>query len=248
MQGKIAKAMVLAAGYGTRLRPLTERLPKPLVPVAGKPMIQYALDQLKTYGVREVIVNVSHHKEQMAAYLARYPGLTIRLSEEVEPLETGGGLKHALPLLGSEPFFYVNSDIIWFDTGESALDRLTRYWDDATMDFLLLVQPRAQAIGYEQGEDHLFVHRHNTFEWDDHQAPYILASVGIVHPRVLAQAPDGKFSVKLLWRQALSRNRLACLPHRGPWFQTGTLQDIQTAELHLAKLNPASQTGSLPSG
>lgn len=236
MPAKIAKAMVLAAGYGTRLRPLTDRVPKPLIPVAGQPMIQYALDRLKAYGVREVIVNVCHHKDQMAAYLAAYPGLSIRLSEEAEPLETGGGLKHALPLLGTEPFFYVNSDIVWLDAGESALERLARHWNDATMDFLLLVQPKARAIGYEQGEDHLFVHPHNTFEWDAAEAPYILASVGIVHPRVLARAPEGKFSVKLLWHQALRQNRLACLPHRGAWFQTGTLQDIRTAEQHLAGL------------
>lgn len=228
--------MVLAAGYGTRLRPLTDRIPKPLIPVAGQPMIQYGLDRLKAYGVQEVIVNVCHHKDQMAAYLAAYPGLTIRLSEEAEPLETGGGLKHALPWLGTEPFFYVNSDILWFEEGEPALDRLARRWDDARMDFLLLVQPRARAIGYDRGEDHLFVHRHNTLEWDEAQAPYILASVGIIHPRVLVNAPEGKFSVKVLWHQALRLNRLACLPHRGSWFQTGTIEDIRTAERHLAKL------------
>jgi MurNAc alpha-1-phosphate uridylyltransferase len=235
MHGKIKKAMVLAAGYGTRLRPLTDRIPKPLIPVAGKPMIEYALDRLKSYGIEEVIINVSHLKEPLAAYLSKGHGLTIKLSEETEPLETGGGLKKALPLLGAEPFFTINSDIIWVDKQESALDRLTRHWDEGAMDILLLAQSRARAVGYDRGEDHLFVKPTNTFEWDEQQAPYIIASVGIMHPRLLADAPEGKFSVKILWHQALRQNRLACLPHHGPWFQTGTMADIRKTEEHLAR-------------
>ena len=100
MHGKIKNAMVLAAGYGTRLKPLTDRMPKPLVPVAGKPMIEYALDKLPAYGIEEVVVNVSHHKEQLVDYLSAINNLRFKISEEAEPLETGGGLKKALPLLG----------------------------------------------------------------------------------------------------------------------------------------------------
>lgn len=225
--------MILAAGYGTRLKPLTDTVPKPLIRVAGRPMIDYALDRLRAYGIAEVIINVAHFKEQLAAYLAACPGLTIKLSEEAEPLETGGGLKHALPLLGREPFFYINSDIIWLDDHETALDRLARHWDDASMDFLLLAQSRARAVGYEKGEDHLFVRPDNTLGWDEHDAPYIIASVGIVHPRVLVGAPGGKFSIKILWLEALRRNRLFCLPHSGRWFQTGTLSDIAKVEKQL---------------
>jgi MurNAc alpha-1-phosphate uridylyltransferase len=230
MQPKLKTAMVLAAGYGTRLKPLTDRLPKPLVPVAGKPMIQYALDQLQAYGVEEVVINVSHRKEPLTAWLAGCKKLTVKLSEEAEPLETGGGLKKALPLLGNEPVFTINSDIIWLDEGESALDRLTRHWDDAKMDVLLLAQCKARAIGYDKGEDHLFIKRENTFEWNAQEAPYIIAGIGILHPRILFDAPDGKFSVKVLWRQALAQNRLFCLPHHGRWFQTGTLADIKKTE------------------
>jgi N-acetyl-alpha-D-muramate 1-phosphate uridylyltransferase len=237
MRGKIKKTMVLAAGYGTRLKPLTDRMPKPLIPVAGKPMIEYALDKLKAYGIEEVIVNVSHFKEQLTAYLSAFNGLTIKISEEAEPLETGGGLKNALPLLGSEPFFTINSDIIWTDEQESALDRLTRYWDDAKMDVLLLTQSRAKAAGYSQGEDHLFIKPGNTFEWNEQETPYIIAGIGIIHPRILFHAPDGKFSVKIFWHQALKQNRLACLPHHGQWFQAGTVEDIKTAE-RLLRLQP----------
>jgi MurNAc alpha-1-phosphate uridylyltransferase len=233
MPGKIKQAMVLAAGYGTRLKPLTDRVPKPLVPVAGKPMIEYALDRLQAYGIEEIVINVSHLKAQLTAWLAGCNRLTIKLSDEPEPLETGGGLKKALPLLGNGPVFTVNSDIIWMDEGETALDRLARHWDDSKMDFLLLAQSRSKAVGYDKGEDHLFVKNENTFDWNTGDAPYIIAGIGIFHPRVLRDAPEGKFSVKVLWRQALAQNRLFCLPHRGRWFQTGTLADIQKAEEHL---------------
>lgn len=235
MHGKIKKAMLLAAGYGTRLKPLTDRLPKPLVPVAGRPMIEYALDQLRAYGIEEVIINVSHLKGQLTAYVANCRDLTFKISEETEPLETGGGLKKALPLLGNEPVFAINSDIIWRDDQESALDRLTRHWDDEKMDFLLLAQSKGRAIGHDKGEDHLFIKPGNTFGWNEQQAPYIIAGIGILHPRILADAPDGKFSVKILWHQALAQNRLFCLPHHGEWFQTGTVADIQRTETFLQK-------------
>jgi MurNAc alpha-1-phosphate uridylyltransferase len=235
MHGKLKKTMVLAAGYGTRLKPLTDRMPKPLVPVAGKPMIEYALDKLRTYGIKEVIINVSHLKDQLTAYLSAFNDLTIKISEEAEPLETGGGLKKALPLLGHEPFFTINSDIIWLDERESALERLVRHWDDAKMDVLLLTQPKAKAIGHDKGEDHLFIKRDNTFDWNEQEAPYIIAGIGIMHPRILLNAPAGKFTVKILWHQALAQNRLFCLPHHGQWFQTGTLADIKTAENNLKR-------------
>jgi MurNAc alpha-1-phosphate uridylyltransferase len=235
MHGKIKKAMILAAGYGTRLKPLTNRMPKPLIPVAGKPMIEYALDKLRAYGIEEVIINVSHLKDQLTVYLSAFNDLTIKISEEAEPLETGGGLKKALPLLGSDPVFTINSDIIWLDDRESALERLARQWEDAKMDVLLLTQSKAKAIGHDKGEDHLFIKPGNTIEWNEQEAPYIIAGIGIVHPRILLNAPDGKFSVKILWHQALKQNRLACLPHRGQWFQTGSIEDIQTAENHLVK-------------
>jgi N-acetyl-alpha-D-muramate 1-phosphate uridylyltransferase len=230
MPGKIKKAMMLAAGYGLRLKPWTDTTPKPLIPVAGKPMIEYALERLRAYGIEEVVINVSHLKEQLTAYVTGLRGLAVRLSEEAEPLETGGGLLQALPLLGEAAFFYANSDIIWLDGQETALERLARHWDEARMDFLLLVQPRAKAVGYDRGEDHLFVKPASTLEWEERDAPYIIASVGIVHPRVFATAPGGRFSVKILWQEALRRNRLFCLPHHGAWFQTGTMADIRKAE------------------
>jgi len=262
---RIKTAMVLAAGYGTRLAPLTDRTPKPLVPVAGRPMIEYALDKLRAHGIGRIIINVSHLKEQLTYYLAgqkigtpvsdpacsenqplragsetgapilrKFP--LVQISEEAEPLETGGGLKKAAPLLGDEPVFVINSDILWTDDGETALDRLTRHWDGAKMDFLLLAQSKSRAVGHDQGEDHLFIKPENTIGWSAADAPYIITGIGIFHPRVLRDAPDGKLSVKVLWRRALAQNRLFCLPHHGRWFQTGTMADIRKTEEELRKL------------
>jgi MurNAc alpha-1-phosphate uridylyltransferase len=114
--------------------------------------------------------------------------------------------------------------------GEPALARLARHWDDDKMDFLLLAQSKSRAVGHDKGEDHLFIKRENTIGWSEADAPYIIAGIGIFHPRVLVGAPDGKFSVKILWHQALAQNRLFCLPHHGRWFQTGTIEDIQKTE------------------
>ena len=240
MRRKIKKAMVLAAGYGTRLKPLTEQMPKPLVPVSGRPMVEYALDRLLAYGIEEVVVNVSHHKEQLMDYLSKFKELSFKISEEAEPLETGGGLKKALPLLGNDPIFTINSDIIWFDERETALERLSQNWNDAKMDFLLLAQSKFKAVGHDKGEDHLFIKRENTIGWNEPDAPYIIAGIGIFHPRVLQNAPDEKFSAKILWREAMKQNRLFCLPHNGQWFQTGTIADIKKAGEHLNPLRDKS--------
>jgi MurNAc alpha-1-phosphate uridylyltransferase len=230
MQSRIKKAMLLAAGYGTRLKPLTDHTPKPLVPVAGRPMIEYALDKLRAYGIEEVVINVSHLKPQLVDYFAAEKYLRVTISEEAEPLETGGGLKKAAPFLGDEPVFAINSDILWTDEGDPALHRLAQTWDDATMDFLLLAQPKSRTVGHDQGEDHLFIKPENTLGWHTADAPYIIAGIGIFHPRVLRETPAGKFSVKVLWLRALAQNRLFCLPHHGRWFQTGTPADIRKTE------------------
>jgi N-acetyl-alpha-D-muramate 1-phosphate uridylyltransferase len=238
MPARIKKAMLLAAGYGTRLKPLTNRTPKPLVPVAGRPMIDYALDKLRAYGIKEIVINVSHLKTQLVEFFAAEKNLRVTISEEAEPLETGGGLKKAEPYLGDEPIFAINSDILWTDDGETALHRLAQNWDDAKMDFLLLAQSKARAVGHDKGEDHLFINPENTLDWNAADAPYIISGIGIFHPRVLREAPAGKFSVKILWLRALAQNRLFCLPHHGRWFQTGTLEDIAKTEAALKNLPP----------
>src|SRR5581483_4053703 len=116
-------------------------------------------------GIEEVVVNVSHHQEQLIQYLSQFKCLSFKISEEVEPLETGGGLKKAEKFFDNEPLFTINSDIIWFDKNESALERLTQFWDESKMDFLLLAHSKAKAVGHDKGEDHLFIKRENTFDW-----------------------------------------------------------------------------------
>jgi MurNAc alpha-1-phosphate uridylyltransferase len=237
MRGRIKKAMVLAAGYGTRLKPLTDHTPKPLVPVAGKPMIEYALEKLIAYGIEEVVINVSYLKEPLLKYLAAFTRVKVSISEEPEPMETGGGLLKALPLLGDEPFFTINSDIIWTDDQDGALQRLSEIWDASRMDVLLLAQSKSRAIGYDKGEDHLFIKPDNTLNWRDAEAPYIIAGLGIIHPRLFSNAPVGKFSVKLLWLEALRNGRLFCLPHSGKWYQAGTITDLKRTEELLRSAN-----------
>lgn len=236
MRQKIKTAMLLAAGYGVRLKPLTDHTPKPLVPVAGRPMIEYALDKLRAYGIEEIVINVSHLRAQLMGYFAGQKDFRVTISEEAEPLETGGGLKKAEPSLGDEPIFAINSDILWTDEGETALNRLAQAWDDAKMDFLLLAQSKAKAVGHDKGEDYLFIKPENTLGWDYAEAPYIISGIGIFHPRVLRTAPAGKFSVKVLWLQAMAQGRLFCLPHQGRWFQTGTIEDIRKTEGELKNL------------
>ena len=235
--------MVLAAGYGTRLKPLTDRVPKPLVPVAGKPMIQYALDKLQAYGIEEIVINVSHLKEQLTAWLAglqKPDRQTVRGSRAARNrwrIEKGVAVARRRTCLCHQQRHHLDGRPAATrrepSGGEGALDRLARHWDDAKMDFLLLAQSKARAVGYDKGEDHLFIKRENTIDWNETDAPYIIAGIGIFHPRVLRDAPDGKFSVKILWHQALAQNRLFCLPHHGRWFQTGTLEDIKKAEEQL---------------
>jgi MurNAc alpha-1-phosphate uridylyltransferase len=120
---------------------------------------------------------------------------------------------------------------------QTALNRLAEAWDDDKMDFLLLAQSKARAVGHDKGEDHLFIKPVNTLGWNAADAPYIISGIGIFHPRVLRNAPEGKFSVKVLWLDAMSQNRLFCLPHHGRWFQTGTIEDIRRTEEEL-KLRP----------
>jgi MurNAc alpha-1-phosphate uridylyltransferase len=251
MHSEIKTAMLLAAGYGTRLRPLTDHTPKPLVPVAGRPMVAYALEKLCAHGIGRLVINVSHLKGQLMEHFALQAAAagsrvfpSVLISEEPEPLETGGGLKRAAALLGHEPVFTLNSDILWTDEGETALSRLARHWDSNRMDFLLLAQSKARAVGHDRGEDHLFIKPENTPGWSAGDAPYIIAGIGIMHPRVLADAPEGKFSVKLLWRRALEQNRLFCLPHHGRWFQTGTPADIQRTEEALLKTEAIGTRGN----
>jgi N-acetyl-alpha-D-muramate 1-phosphate uridylyltransferase len=235
MSLKPTHAMILAAGLGLRMRPLTDHQPKPLIKVSGKALIDYGLDKLRAAGVGNVVVNMHHRAEQIAAWSAGKTNPSITLSDERgEVLDTGGGVAKALPLLGQRPFFVLNSDSFWIDEGAPALDRLRAAWNDTTMDCLLLLCPVEKTIGYDgQGdfevkEDGRIVRK---------RGGPSLAYIGchLMHPRLLEDAPQGKFSMNVAWDRAIAGGRLHGLIHHGKWLHVGTPGAIALAEAELAK-------------
>lgn len=229
-------AMVLAAGLGLRMRPITERIPKPLVPVDGRPMIDYVLDRLVAAGIATVVVNVHHLADQMIEYLARRTNLRPLISDETGQLmESGGGLVKALPKLGSKPFFILNADTFWLepDGAESSnLRRLAGAWDNSRMEMLLLTTAFGQTVGYEGRGDFLAdpdgrLRRYDATAPD----PLVYPGVGIVDPRIFADAPDGPFSLNRCFDRAIGRGRLYGLSAQGLWLTVGTPEAVGRAEV-----------------
>jgi len=231
-------AVVLAAGLGLRLRPLTLDRPKALVPVAGKPLIDRALDRLAAAGISTAVVNFHYKGNSLKQHLATRKQPKILLSDETaELLETGGGVRKALPLLpAGMPFFVVNSDIVWRDAQRNPLHDLADRWDDATMDALLLMHPTVSAIGYNGMGDYYMApdgrleRRPSTMV-----APFLFTGVQILHPRLFADAPTGPFSLNLLYDRAQEAGRLYGLRHSGEWMDVGTPQGLHEAEMALAR-------------
>ncbi len=229
-------AMVMAAGLGTRMRPLTNDRPKPLVKVGGKPLIEYAFDKLRLAGVGKAVVNVHYLPDMMEAYLgAGIYGIDITLSDERELLlETGGGLVKALPMIDSDPFYAINSDAIWTDGAVDALTRLAAQWDAGKMDALLLVVPREKAHHHRGSGDFSLdgagrlVRRGNA-----ENAPLVYTGVQLIGKRLLRDAPDGPFSTNVLWDRAIAEGRAFGLVHEGDWFDIGSPAAIEPTELAL---------------
>jgi N-acetyl-alpha-D-muramate 1-phosphate uridylyltransferase len=229
--------MVLAAGLGIRMRPLTDHKPKPLVCIGGRPLIAYAFDRLRAQGCERAVVNVHHLAQQIMDWARSQDGLEILISDESgELLDTGGGIAKALPLLGEEPFFVLNSDSFWIDGPIPALARLAVAWDEKTMDCLLLLSPLDRVIGYDgYGDFHLasggkVVRR-------DAKEKNALVYIGchLVHPRLFGGAPSGKFSMNVLWDRAIKEGRLHGIAHDGLWLHVGTPEAIPLAEAALAR-------------
>jgi MurNAc alpha-1-phosphate uridylyltransferase len=222
-------AMVLAAGLGLRMRPITLTLPKPLVPVAGRTMLDRVLDHLDQTGADLKVVNLHWLGETIRSHLDGQPDIVF--SDEKELLETGGGVAKALPLLGADPFFVCNADIIWTDAGEPALSRLARAFDPARMDGLLLLSPVATAFGYEgRGDFHLGADGRLTRRKPDETTPFLFAGVQILHPRLFDFHPGGAFSLNLLYDKAIAAGRLFGVVHEGGWYHVGTPAALSEAE------------------
>jgi MurNAc alpha-1-phosphate uridylyltransferase len=231
-------AMVLAAGLGKRMRPLTATRPKPLVEVAGKTLLDHCLDRLRAAGVRKAVVNVHYLADALEAHLKRQvQGLEIAVSDERgQLLETGGGLIKALPLIDADPFLVVNSDNLWVDGPVDSLRLLAANWDSARMDALLLLVPLARAHCHKgQGDFHMAASGTLRRRKPGSVAPFVYTGIQMVSKRLLeGEHPDGPFSTNLLWDRAMKQGRLFGLAHQGLWFDVGAPENIRKAEEILA--------------
>ena len=213
----LATAMVLAAGLGTRLKPLTERLPKPLVPVAGRTLLDHALDRLADSNVETAVVNLHHLGDMIADHLKDRKKPKIIHSRERKRQETDGGVRNALPHLGAGPFFVVNADVLWLNGPFDALTRLAHHWREADMDALLLLHETTVAFGYDGAGDFLADPAGRLARRPERElAPYLFTGVQILHPRLFRDCPEGPFSLNVL-------------STTGPWPRAGFTESSMTA-------------------
>lgn len=228
-------AMVLAAGLGTRMRPLTDDRPKPLLPLAGRSLLHHAMDRLHDAGIGNVVVNAHWFADQIAdaveAYGATPPPTVLR---ETDLLETGGGVKAALPSLGQSPFVVVNGDAFWLDGPNSALRRMQAAFEPEEMDALLLLVRTAHVDGETgRGDFLLDPLGHARRPKEREIAPYLFGGVQILSPSLFADTPDGPFSLNLVYDRAMENGRLYGLVHDGAWFHLSTPRDLARAETML---------------
>jgi MurNAc alpha-1-phosphate uridylyltransferase len=224
--------MILAAGLGTRMRPLTDTMPKPLVRVGGKPLINHVLDRLAALGVETAVVNVHHFADQIEQHLRprRVPKIVIS-DERGSVLGTGGGVVKALPLLGDAPFFHVNSDTLWIDGVKSNLARLADAFDPERMDALLLLAPTATSVGYTGRGDFTMASDGKLQRRPEREVvPFVYAGIAILARTLFKDAPSGAFSLTQLFDRAIEKERLYGLRLEGVWMHVGTPEAIAAAE------------------
>lgn len=228
----VSTAMILAAGLGNRMRPLTESIPKPMVKLAGRPLIDHVLDRLSEAGIERVIVNVHHCADVLEAHLAKRSSPQIIISDERDCLlDTGGAVVKALPLIGDAPFLLHNSDSVWIEGVGRNLDRLIKAWDPERMDSLLLVALASKSLGYN-GMGDFSLSPIGLLERREERriAPFVFTGVSIAHPRLFTDAPKGPFSINRLWDAAIERGRLYGIRLDGLWMHVGTPEALAEAE------------------
>ena len=228
--------MIMAAGLGKRMRPLTATRPKPLIEVHGKTLLDHVLEKLRIAGVKKVVVNVHYLAGALEAHLmSRDHGLEVVISDERALLmETGGGLVQAAPLIDSDPFLSLNSDSLWIDGPADTLKLLASQWDDSKMDALLLLIPLARALNHSgMGDFHMERTGKLRRRERSHVAPFVFTGIQIVSKRLLHDSPEGPFSTNILWDRAIEEGRCFGAVHQGLWFDVGTPQSIQLTETAL---------------
>ena len=228
--------MVMAAGLGKRMRPLTATRPKPLIDVAGRPLLDHVLERLRVAGVENVVVNVHYLPASIEAHLAaKSHGLNVTISDESDQLlETGGGMVKAAPMIDADPFLVVNSDNLWVDGPADTLRRLCSHWDDARMDALLLVVPHARAQNHRgMGDFHMDRSGRLRRRERSRVAPFVFTGIQLVSKRLLEGAPEGPFSTNILWDRAIEAGRCFGAVHQGLWFDVGTPKAIGETEAFL---------------
>ena len=231
------RAMVLAAGHGERLRPITQKTPKPLIVIDGATMLDRMLDALARAGVGHAVVNTHHLADQVEARLAARTEPEIVVSHEDRLLGTGGGVAKALRLLGKGPFMVANSDVVLLDGVEPALLRLARAWRDEAMDALLLMHHTVRAFGYEgRGDYTLSPDGRLTRRAEREVAPYLFTGVQVLHPRLFEGCPADAFPLTVLYDRAETAARLHGIVHDGEWLHIGTPEALAAAEHHLDEI------------
>lgn len=235
MPVKPTTAMVLAAGLGLRMRPLTEHRPKPLVEVAGKALLDHVLDRLKEVDVGTAVVNVHYLPDQIIQHVATRQAPRVIISDERDVvLGTGGGVVRALPLLDAEPFYHLNADTMWIDGVQPNLARLADAFDPAKMDILLLMAPTANSIGYSGAGDYAMMTDGTLRRRKEHQiVPFVYAGAAIMSPQIFRDAPQGEFSLTKIFDRAAEQERLFGLRLEGVWMHVGTPDAIGAAEAAL---------------
>lgn len=238
MTSHIDTAMIMAAGKGTRMMPLTADRPKPLIEVAGTALLDHVLDHLRAAGVGRIVINAHYRAEQLGKHLAeRASDLDVTISDERELLlDTGGGLVRALPLIESDPFFCVNADNWWTDDGENAFKRLMAAWDRNAMDVLMLLVPLAEANNTQgQGDFDMDAHGRLSRRPPDRPGAYVWTGIQLLSKRLIANPPTDVFSTNIFWDRAITQGRCFGLVHQGLWFDVGYPAAIDKTEQKLAE-------------
>ena len=243
MSGDLPKrAMIMAAGLGTRMRHLTNDRPKPLVEVRGKALIDHSLDRLIASGVTMIVVNIHYKAQMLRDHLLKRKDVEIRFSEETdELLGTGGGVVKAIKHFEDQPFFILNSDSIWVEGYGSALNNMKRRWDPDKMDGLMLLASMITALGYDGRGDFVMEQDGRLGRVPERRlAPFAYPGVQIAHPRLFADAPKGEFSTNVMWDRAIAKGRLFGMRLDGVWLHVGTPEAVREADTFLADLIPAA--------